>query len=106
MDAEREVAPGVAMLPAPGESPGHCLVRVRSAGATFYFLGDLFHHPCEVAHLDWVSGGRDAAAMRASREALIAAALPADALLMTTHMPFPAFGRLRETPDGVRWEEA
>ncbi len=106
VDAEREVAPGVAMLPAPGESPGHCIVRVASAGAAFYFLGDLFHHPCEVAHLDWVSDGRDAAAMRASREALIAAALPSDALLMTTHMPFPAFGRLRATPDGVRWVEA
>lgn len=106
VDAGRQVEPGVTFLPAPGESPGHSIVRVISAGETFYFLGDLFHHPCEVAHLDWVSAGRDAAAMRASREALIAAALPADALLMTTHMPFPAFGRLRETPVGVRWVEA
>jgi glyoxylase-like metal-dependent hydrolase (beta-lactamase superfamily II) len=106
VDAEREIVPGVTMLAAPGESPGHCLVRVVSEGAAYYFLGDLFHHPCEVAHLDWVSSGRDNAAMRASRDTLIAAALPADALLMTTHMPFPAFGRLRQSPDGLRWEEA
>jgi hypothetical protein len=59
-----------------------------------------------VAHLDWVSSGRDESAMRASRDALIAAALPANALLMTTHMPFPAFGRLRETATGLRWVEA
>jgi glyoxylase-like metal-dependent hydrolase (beta-lactamase superfamily II) len=106
VDDERAIVPGVTMLAAPGESPGHCLVRVVSEGAAFYFLGDLFHHPCEVAHLDWVSGGRDNAAMRASRDALIAAALPANALLMTTHMPFPAFGRLRRTENGLRWEEA
>jgi len=106
VDAERAIAPGVAMVAAPGESPGHCLVRVTSDGVTFYFLGDLFHHPCEVAHRDWASSGRDQAALRASREALLAAALPEEALLMTTYMPFPAFGRLRETPTGVIWVEA
>lgn len=106
VDAEREIAPGITMLAAPGESPGHCIVRVASEGATYYFLGDLFHHPCEVAHLDWVSSGRDESAMRASRDALVAAALPSDALLMTTHMLFPAFGRLRETDGGLRWVEA
>ncbi len=106
VDSERAIVPGVTMLAAPGESPGHCLVRVTSEGAAFYFLGDLFHHPCEVQHRDWASSGRDAAALLASREALLAAALPADALLMTTHMPFPAFGRLRETPAGVAWVPA
>jgi glyoxylase-like metal-dependent hydrolase (beta-lactamase superfamily II) len=106
IDEEQEVAPGIAMLPAPGESPGHSIVRVVSRDETFYFLGDLFHHPCEVRHLDWVSQGRDAAAMRASREALIAAALPADALLLTTHLPFPGFGRLRREGGELRWVEA
>ncbi len=106
VDTAREIVPGVTMLAAPGESSGHCIVRVTSEGATFYFLGDLFHHPCEVKHLDWASSGRDAAALVASRETLIAAALPAEALLMTTHMPFPAFARLRETPAGVAWVPA
>jgi glyoxylase-like metal-dependent hydrolase (beta-lactamase superfamily II) len=106
LDEEREVAPGIAMIPAPGESPGHCIVRVRSRGEEFYFLGDLFHHPCEVAHLDWVSRGRDAAAMLESRRRLVAAALPGGALLMTSHMLPPGFGRLEPAGEGVRWVEA
>ncbi len=106
VDTEREIAPGIAMVPAPGESPGHCIVRVASAGETFYFLGDLFHHPIEVIHRDWVASNHDAAALRASRGALIGAALVSDALLQVTHLPFPGFGRLRETPDGVRWADA
>jgi glyoxylase-like metal-dependent hydrolase (beta-lactamase superfamily II) len=106
VDSEREIAPGIAILPAPGESPGHCIVRVTSAGSTFYFLGDLFHHPVEVIHRDWVASNHDAAALRASREQLIGAALASDALLQATHLPFPGFGRLRATPDGVRWEDA
>ena len=106
VDRERTIAPGITMIAAPGESAGHCIVRVVSDGATFYFLGDLFHHPCEVPHRDWVSSGRDGAALIASRDALLAAAPAADALLMTTHMPFPGFGRIRETPDGPVWAEA
>jgi len=103
VDDGREIVPGVTMIAAPGESPGHCIVRLASAGAMFYFLGDLFHHPCEVPHIDWACRGRDAAALIASRKALIAAAASEDALLMTTHMPFPAFARLREGGSGLVW---
>jgi glyoxylase-like metal-dependent hydrolase (beta-lactamase superfamily II) len=103
VDGEREIVPGVTMISAPGETPGHAIVRVESRGEVFYFLGDLFHHPCEVAHLDWVAEGRDAAAMRASRDKLVADALASDALLLPTHMLFPGFGRLERTADGVRW---
>jgi glyoxylase-like metal-dependent hydrolase (beta-lactamase superfamily II) len=102
-DDEQEVAPGVEMLHAPGESPGHSIVRVRSGGQAFYFLGDLFHHPCEVEHPDWISPGRDLAAMRASRQRLIEAALAEDALLVFSHGRFPGWGRLERTPAGARW---
>lgn len=95
--------PGVMMLHAPGETPGHSVARVESAGETFYFLGDLFHHPCEVAHTDWVARGRDAAQMRDSREWVIAEAFPRRAVLMTTHMLFPGWGRLEQTLAGARW---
>jgi glyoxylase-like metal-dependent hydrolase (beta-lactamase superfamily II) len=104
VDGEHEVVPGVTMIHAPGESPGHSIVRVRSRGETFIFLGDLFHHPCEVANLDWVSSGRDAAVMRRSRERMIAEALPAKATLVYTHSVFPGWGHV--VPDGAsyRWQ--
>jgi glyoxylase-like metal-dependent hydrolase (beta-lactamase superfamily II) len=100
---QHEVVPGVTMVHAPGESPGHSIVRVESGGQRFYFLGDLFHHPCEVANLDWVSGGRDAAVMRASRERLLAEAVPAGATLVYTHSLFPGWGRIEADGDGYRW---
>ena len=103
VDGEREVVPGVTMIPAPGESPGHSLVRVRSGGQSFYFVGDLFHHPCEVANLDWVSSGRDQAAMRASRDRLMAEAAPAGATVVWTHSLFPGWGTIVKEGDGYRW---
>ena len=102
-DGDREIVPGVTMLHAPGESPGHAIVRVESRGERFCFLGDLFHHPCEVEHLDWVSRGRDRAAMEASRRRLIAEAVPSNATLAFSHRPWPAWGRIVAAGDGYRW---
>lgn len=106
VDGDREIVPGVTMLHAPGESPGHSVVHVASRGAHFYALGDLLHHPCEVAHLDWVLVNRDQAAMRASRDRLLASAVPQGATLVFSHALFPPWGRIVPDGDGFRWEEA
>src|SRR5262245_26906774 len=103
VDGEHEVVPGVTMVHAPGESAGHSIVPVSSGGQRFYFLGDLFHHPCEIANLDWVSRGRDPAVMRASREKLLAEAVPLGATLVYTHSLFPGWGRIEPDGDRYRW---
>lgn len=41
VNGDAEILPSVRMVHAPGETPGHSLVRVESRGATFCFLGDL-----------------------------------------------------------------
>jgi glyoxylase-like metal-dependent hydrolase (beta-lactamase superfamily II) len=100
LDGDREIAPGITMLHAPGESPGHSVVRVRSADAVFYCLGDLFHHVAEVEHLDWLPAGRDPIASDVSRRRFVDAAIADNALLVFTHCPFPGWGRIIR--DGAR----
>ncbi|MCA1669764.1 MAG: MBL fold metallo-hydrolase [Thermomicrobia bacterium] len=104
VDGDRAVVPGVTMLHAPGESPGHAIVHVASRGEHFYALGDLLHHPCEVAHPDWILANRDQAAMRASRDRLFAMAVPQHATLVFSHAPFPPWGRIVPDSDGFHWE--
>jgi glyoxylase-like metal-dependent hydrolase (beta-lactamase superfamily II) len=104
VDGDDEIVPGVTMIPAPGESPGHSIVHVASAGDHFYYLGDLFHHTCEVAHLDWVMTHRDTAAMIASRQRLITDAVPRSATLVFTHHIFPGWGHIVSTDTGYRWD--
>ena len=104
VDGLQEVVPGVTIIPAPGETPGHSIVRVRSRGETCFVLGDLFHHACEVSHLDWVSPWRDRAAMRSSREQLIAEALASHATLIYTHAPFPGWGRIVAEAGSYLWK--
>jgi glyoxylase-like metal-dependent hydrolase (beta-lactamase superfamily II) len=104
VDGTQEIVPGVTMIHAPGESQGHSIVRLDSAGERFYALGDLFHHSCEVGFLDWASPWVDLSAMRPSRERLLAEAVPATATVVFTHEPFPPWGRITRTDEGHRFE--
>lgn len=101
VDGIHLLADGLTLLPAPGESPGHCILRLHTGGQTLYCLGDLYHHPLEVEHPTWVAPWADAAAALDSRQRLAAAALAEDALLIASHIP--TAGRLARTPTGVTW---
>jgi glyoxylase-like metal-dependent hydrolase (beta-lactamase superfamily II) len=103
VDGETEIVPGVTMLPAPGDSPGHHVVRVTSGGDCLYATGDLFHHACEVEHPDWVSPGRDPVASRTSRQRLSAEAAASGATVLFSHEPFPPWGQIVAVPGGYRW---
>jgi glyoxylase-like metal-dependent hydrolase (beta-lactamase superfamily II) len=99
VDGDAEVAPGIALLHAPGESPGHSIAQVSSKGEHLYVVGDLFHHAAEIAHLDWAPADRDPGAMRTSRERLFREAVPQNATIVFTHAAFPPWGRI--VPDGT-----
>ena len=102
VDETVELGPGLTVYASPGETPGHLSVRLHSDGQTFYCVGDLYHHPVEVAHPELACHWNDKEQVWASRARLTEAALSEDALLLATHIP--GFGRLDERQDGVRWQ--
>ncbi len=102
--AAHQVAPGVTMMASPGETPGHMIIRVQSAGARFYYLGDLFHHACEIEHPEWAPPGRDLASLQTSRTALFAETAETGASLVSSHEPFPGWGQIRRAAGGFRWQ--
>lgn len=107
LDDEREIVPGVTMIPAPGESPGHSIVRLSSDGETLYAVGDLVHFPAEVAHPDWMVPWADPKQMPASRRKLFDDALSTGALVVFSHENFPPWGRIvRSGVGGFRWQRA
>ncbi|MFO7660967.1 MAG: MBL fold metallo-hydrolase [Chloroflexota bacterium] len=102
VEGQKEIAPGMSILPAPGETPGHQLARVESEGQVLYCLGDLYHHIVEVEHPYWMAHWCDNESLISARSTLVAAALVDDALLMATHIP--GLGRLAATENGISWE--
>lgn len=103
VNGPERLAEGIEILPAPGETSGHQIVRIQSAGETVYIVGDLFHHAVEVEHPDWMVGWADAATMRATRDWLLRDALASDALLVAAHIAAP--GRIERAGDGLRWND-
>jgi glyoxylase-like metal-dependent hydrolase (beta-lactamase superfamily II) len=102
VDGRIDLAEGVQIIPAPGETPGHQIVRVQSAGQVLYCLGDLYHHPLEADYPEWRVHWAEAETTQHSRQALMAAAVAEEALLLATHIPTP--GRLVQTKAGVVWK--
>lgn len=104
VDGDHDIAPGIRLIHTPGETPGHAVVRVHSNGQTLYVLGDLFHHPIEIEHPDWLPVWVEPVTTLASRRSLMDAALAEDALLVAAHIP--GVGRLHKGVHGVHWEPA
>lgn len=101
VEGDYDLLPSVKLIAAPGESPGHQIVRVSSGGQVLYCLGDLYHQELEVEHPSWMSVWDDAPTNIASRQALAEAALAENALLVAAHIP--GVGRLERTAGGARW---
>jgi glyoxylase-like metal-dependent hydrolase (beta-lactamase superfamily II) len=106
VDAPREIAPGVTIRTAPGETPGHCLVDVASNGERFLFLGDLVHLSCEVEHDTWMPPNANPATLAPTRERVFAEVAAEGPLLATAHEHFPPWGRIIRDGDRYRWERA
>ncbi|HEX5414852.1 MAG TPA: MBL fold metallo-hydrolase, partial [Chloroflexota bacterium] len=104
VDGELNLAPNVSILPAPGETPGHQILRVRAGGQTLYCIGDLYHHPIEVIHPTWMSPWGNPTTNVRSRQSVAEAALADNALLVATHIR--GVGRLERHDGGVRWVES
>jgi glyoxylase-like metal-dependent hydrolase (beta-lactamase superfamily II) len=103
VDEPREIAPGITIRPAPGETPGHCLVEVDSSDERFLFLGDLVHLSCEVEHRAWMPPNANAATLAPTRDRIFAEAAATDPLLATAHEHFPPWGRIMRNGAGFQW---
>lgn len=53
--SDARICDEMTLIPTPGHSPGHMSVKIRCDGEEGLLTGDVAHHPCQMAHLDWSS---------------------------------------------------
>jgi glyoxylase-like metal-dependent hydrolase (beta-lactamase superfamily II) len=53
--SDARLADEITLIPTPGHSPGHMSILIESDGERGLLTGDVAHHPCQMAHLDWSS---------------------------------------------------
>jgi len=101
-EQEEEIFDGVRFIPSPGHRIGHAVYEFASEGASLLHTGDAFFHPDFAEHPDWTNI-TDSIPDQAveSRKALVARAAKSDALVLSTHIPFPGIGRLKKVDNLV-----
>ncbi|NEW93079.1 MBL fold metallo-hydrolase [Rhodopseudomonas sp. BR0M22] len=52
---DAKIGEEITLIPTPGHSPGHVALHIRSEGEEAVLSGDVAHHPCQMARLDWSS---------------------------------------------------
>jgi glyoxylase-like metal-dependent hydrolase (beta-lactamase superfamily II) len=100
---EHAIGAGVHVLAAPGETPGHQVLRAGSDAERAYLVGDLFHFPSEFEHLDWALTHAEPVSSERSRHRILADAAGADSTFVYAHGRFPGWGRVERLGDGWRW---
>jgi glyoxylase-like metal-dependent hydrolase (beta-lactamase superfamily II) len=55
VESDARICEEISLVPTPGHTPGHVSVRIFSEGEEALITGDFMHHPCQIAHPEWVS---------------------------------------------------
>jgi glyoxylase-like metal-dependent hydrolase (beta-lactamase superfamily II) len=106
-DGEREILPGVSVVPTGGHSTGHLAIVVRGGGPggrTLAFFGDLMMRPW-AANPRWVTAFDDFPLDSVARKAdLFAQAADAGWIMVLSHEREQPIGRLVRDRDRFRYE--
>ena len=91
----------ISLIPTPGHSPGHMSILIQSDGEQGLLTGDVAHHPCQMAHLDWSStADSDPVLSAATRRELFSRFADTPTLVIGGH--FNA-GRIRRDGDAFKF---
>jgi glyoxylase-like metal-dependent hydrolase (beta-lactamase superfamily II) len=105
LEAEKEIAPGIHAISAPGHTPGHIALVISSAKEQLLHIADAALHPMHLEHPAWRNVfhlSEDGAVM--TRQRLLDRAAADNVNVLAYHFPFPGLGRVTSSGNAWRWE--
>ncbi|MDR5837861.1 MBL fold metallo-hydrolase [Caballeronia sp. LZ034LL] len=108
VDDYAELADCLTLEPAPGHTPGHVAIWVKSDDARAVLTGDIIHHPVQVRYPQWSCFGCiDPVQSAETRERVLQASCEHRALLLPGHFMAPHAGYIDEARNGfaLRWAD-
>lgn len=102
---EKEVVPGVRIIPAFGHSPGHSVYHISSGKDQFFYLGDTANvQALFVPNPHWhVFYDQDGRVAEASRRRMFDRVVAENALACCTHFAWPSMGRISKDGKGYAY---
>jgi glyoxylase-like metal-dependent hydrolase (beta-lactamase superfamily II) len=106
LDRETEIVPGIQAIDAPGHTPGHLALAVRSQTEEIIYMADAAIHPIHLEHPDWYSVfDYDPEVAIATKRRLFDRAAIDHSLVLAFHFPpFPSLGHVTKQGPGWQWE--
>ena len=105
VDTHHRVCDEISLIPTPGHTPGHVSVLIQSRGAEAVITGDMFHHPCQMAHPEWIDMGDIASDVaEQTRRAFMQRFGNRPSLVLGTHFATPTAGHIRSDGEGWRFD--
>ena len=94
VELDHVISPEIRLTPSVGHTPGHVSVMIESEGERAVITGDMAHHPCQLAHPDWLFGDNDPQVAARTRRSLFAEWADQTILVIGTHFPAPTAGHV------------
>jgi glyoxylase-like metal-dependent hydrolase (beta-lactamase superfamily II) len=92
------------LRPAPGHTPGHMTLHVKSQGQRALLVADALLHPAQVTEPDWSSMfDMDPDQDRLTRHRLLDQLETEGTLFAASHFPDPGFGRVERSKGRRYW---
>jgi glyoxylase-like metal-dependent hydrolase (beta-lactamase superfamily II) len=104
-DGEKEIAPGVRAVPAPGHTPGHVAMLISSCNAQLLHMADAALHPLNLEFPTWRNVfDLDPGQAAETRARLFDRAVTETMTALAYHFPFPGLGSVKRQGSAFRWE--
>jgi glyoxylase-like metal-dependent hydrolase (beta-lactamase superfamily II) len=95
LDDDRQIAPGLTRLAAPGHTPGHSLYAVHDRGDRALLFGDAMYCPQQLTNSDWAAASDvDPRLARRTRERYLRDLETSGGLGLGCHFPELRAGRV------------
>jgi glyoxylase-like metal-dependent hydrolase (beta-lactamase superfamily II) len=105
IDGEHELGEAIVIRPAPGHTPGHVRIELRSGSGLAILSGDIVHTPLQAPFWRWRTALADDPDQDVlTRRALLEDCVEHDAVLIPAHFHAPSVGRVRAAGDGFAIE--
>ena len=104
VEGTHDLGNGLTIEPAPGHSPGHVLIKLKSQGTEALFIGDIMHHPMQIYQPAWSSAFcSDPDEARRTRRRVLEHACGQGSILYPGHFGGPHVGRIAERAGGFAY---
>lgn len=102
-----EIEDSVTITPLPGHTPGHAGLHIKNGGGEGILIGDMIHHPLQIAHPDVCSAFCvDKPLARETRRKFLETYADSGVTVVPSHFPDPIFGHIVGKGDGYGWKYA